>query len=139
MDIRSYQSADQDQVIALWEACDLLRPWNDPIKDIQRKLERDPELFLVGTINQNIVASAMVGYEGHRGWINYLAVNPVYQRHGYGRQMMQHAEQLLKQLDCPKVNLQIRTDNSQAIEFYRALGYQTDQVVGLGKRLQVDG
>lgn len=138
MHIRSYQSRDQDQVIALWNACDLLRPWNDPVLDIQRKLDRDAELFLVGAIDETIIATAMVGYEGHRGSINYLAVHPAQQRKGYGRQLMQYAEQKLLQLGCPKINLQIRNDNTQAIEFYQALGYLPDQVVGLGKRLEKD-
>ncbi len=138
MDIRSYQPADQDQVIALWEACELLRPWNDPVKDIQRKLARDGELFFVGVQNHVVIASVMVGYEGHRGWVNYLAVSPEFQRCGYGRQIMQHAESALESLGCPKVNLQIRESNNQAINFYQALGYLDDKVIGLGKRLQDD-
>jgi ribosomal protein S18 acetylase RimI-like enzyme len=138
MDIRSYQPADQDQVITLWEACDLLRPWNDPVKDIQRKLARDAELFFVGIHNDKVIASVMAGYEGHRGWVNYLAVSPEFQRGGYGRQIMQHAESILKSLGCPKINLQIRETNIQAMNFYQALGYLDDKVIGLGKRLEVD-
>jgi ribosomal protein S18 acetylase RimI-like enzyme len=138
MHIRKFQSADQDQVIALWEACDLLRPWNDPVKDIQRKLDRDAELFFVGIHNDKIIASVMAGYEGHRGWVNYLAVSPEFQRGGYGRQIMLHAESVLKSLGCPKINLQIRETNLQAMNFYQALGYLDDKVIGLGKRLQDD-
>ncbi len=138
MQIRCYQDEDQQQVIELWQACDLLRPWNDPVKDIQRKLVRDPELFFVGSLNKVIIATVMAGYEGHRGWINYLAVQPEFQRSGFGRQLMQHAEAALKDIGCPKINLQIRESNNQAIEFYRVLGYQLDQVIGLGKRLEKD-
>jgi ribosomal protein S18 acetylase RimI-like enzyme len=138
MHIRKFQSADQDQVIALWEACNLLRPWNDPVKDIQRKLTRDAELFFVGIHNDKIVASVMAGYEGHRGWVNYLAVQPEFQRSGFGRQLMQHAEAALTEIGCPKINLQIRETNIQAMNFYQALGYLDDKVIGLGKRLQVD-
>jgi Acetyltransferases len=82
-----------------------------------------------------IVATVMAGYEGHRGWINYLAVHPDCQRKGYGRMMMNRAEALLLELGCPKINLQVRVGNEGVIEFYRKLGYQIDQVVSLGKRL----
>lgn len=138
MQIRCYQSEDQEQVIELWQACDLLRPWNDPRKDIQRKLARDPELFFVGTLNKIIIASVMAGYEGHRGWINYLAVQPEFQRSGFGRQLLQHVEATLKAIGCPKINLQIRDTNNQAMEFYLKMGYQIDQVIGMGKRLEND-
>ena len=138
MQIRCYQDDDQEQVIELWQACDLLRPWNDPAKDIKRKLKKDPELFFVGTLNKVIIATVMAGYEGHRGWINYLAVQPEFQRCGFGRKLMMHAESVLKDIGCPKINLQIRESNNQAIEFYRVLGYQVDQVIGMGKRLEQD-
>ena len=138
MKIRSYQLKDQKSVISLWERCNLTRPWNDPQKDISRKLEVNPELFLVGTIGDKIVASIMVGYEGHRGWINYLAVDPDYQQKGYGRLLMEMAEYKLDELGCPKINLQIRKDNLQAIEFYKALGYLVDDTLSLGKRITHD-
>jgi len=138
MRIRAYQAADESAVIALWRECDLVRPWNDPRKDIQRKLTEHPELFLVGLIEEEQVATVMAGYEGHRGWINYLAVSPAYRRRGYGRQMMAEAEQLLRNLHCPKINLQVRTSNRSVIEFYQRLGYAVDEVVSLGKRLVKD-
>jgi GNAT superfamily N-acetyltransferase len=92
MNIRKFEIKDEDQVITLWKECNLVVPWNDPKKDIQRKLNVNPELFLVGEMDGNIVATIMGGYERHRGWVNYLAVSPTHQRKGYGRQMM-HARQ----------------------------------------------
>lgn len=138
MKIRIFQPSDQPSVISLWERCELLRPWNDPTKDIQRKLDVQPEMFLVGVLDEHVVATVMAGYEGHRGWVNYLAIAPEHRQKGLGRAMMAQAESLLKQTGCPKVNLQIRGANASAIEFYRRIGYQVDDVVSLGKRLVQD-
>jgi len=138
LNIRAYQPADEPAVIALWKECGLVRPQNDPRADIRRKLAVNPELFLVGTIDGQIAASVMAGYEGHRGWINYLAVAPALQQLGYGRQIMARAEELLLALGCPKINLQVRTTNQQVIEFYQRLGFVQDEVVSLGKRLIPD-
>jgi len=138
VDIRAFQSSDQPAVILLWEKCDLLRTWNDPAKDIRRKLEIQPEMFIVGVLNEELVATAMAGYEGHRGWINYLAVAPEHQGKGFGRAIMAEAEKLLKQAGCPKVNVQVRGTNSSAIDFYRRIGYRIEDVVGLGKRIEHD-
>lgn len=138
MEIRSFIADDEPAVIELWDRCGLLRPWNDPKRDIQRKLLVNPELFLVGLIQGVVVATAMAGYEGHRGWINYLAVSPDCQRQGLGRAIMEAAEQRLRAIGCPKINLQVRTGNQQVIDFYRQLGFQIDDVVSLGKRLEHD-
>ncbi len=138
MIIRAYNKKDQGTVISLWEECGLIVPQNDPIKDIERKLKVDPDLFLVGVVENIIVATVMGGYEGHRGWINYLAVKPSEQRKGYGQSIMQSVEQLLTDKGCPKINLQVRTSNEQVIAFYSAIGYGNDNVVGLGKRLAQD-
>jgi len=136
--IRPYQAADQDAVGALWERCQLTRPWNDPVKDIQRKLSVEPGSFLIGVIEESIVATIMVGYDGHRGWVNYLAVEPSRQKSGLGRAMMAKAEKLLAARGCPKLNLQVRSGNAQAMEFYKRLGYGTDDVISMGKRLIAD-
>ena len=122
----------------MWKECGLARAQNDPKADIRRKLAVAPELFLVGDLNGQIVASVMAGYDGHRGWINYLAVAPSLQKLGYGRQIMARAEELLLALGCPKINLQVRTTNGQVIEFYQRLGFAQDDVVSLGKRLIPD-
>ncbi len=139
MKIRPFVEADQDRVVELWDRCGLLRPWNDPRRDIARKLQVQRELFLVGEIEGQIVAAMMVGYEGHRGWVNYLAVEPGRRRLGLGREMMAEAESRLKALGCPKIQLQVRQDNAEAIAFYRRLGYAEDAVVNMGKRLIEDG
>lgn len=133
--IRPFQLTDTETVIALWQTCNLTRSWNNPERDILRKLNEHPELFLVGEVAGRVVATCMAGYEGHRGWINYLAVHPDYQKQGYARQLMALAEERLLAMGCPKVNLQIRTDNLAAQAFYHAIGYKTDAVISLGKRL----
>ncbi|MEE2703360.1 MAG: GNAT family acetyltransferase [Myxococcota bacterium] len=138
MRVRSFEAADETAVVDLWRRCKLVRPWNDPRRDIARKARIQPELFLVGVVEGKIVASVMAGYDGHRGWINYLAVSPSHQRVGLGRALMAEAERRLEALGCPKVNLQVRADNPGAIEFYRRAGYQVDDVIGLGKRLVAD-
>lgn len=139
MNIRTFRTSDQLSVIQLWTDCGLVKPQNNPGKDILRKLSIQPELFLVGCDPEgNIIASIMAGYEGHRGWINYLAVHPSQQRRGYARQLMQDAEDRLMQLGCPKINLQIRDTNRDVIAFYRAIGYLQDPVLSLGKRLEHD-
>ena len=133
--IRSYQRQDNHQVIALWKKCGLVVPANDPQNDIDSKVQVGRELFLIGLEKNEIVASVMGGYEGHRGWINYLAVDPLCQGNGYGRNMVEAVESLLLAKGCPKVNLQVRTGNTKVLDFYRRLGYQCDDVVSLGKRL----
>ena len=137
--LRVFRRGDTDALVALWHACGLTRPWNDPYRDIERKLAVDPELLVVGERGDEIVASIMIGYEGHRGWINYLAVAPGCQRQGIGRRLMAHAEEALRERGCPKINLMIRDGNTQAMAFYRRLGYVEDAATALGKRLEADG
>lgn len=138
MNIREFQTDDEKEVIALWDECNLIIPWNNPTQDIERKLKVDPDLFLVGEEDGNIVASVMGGYEGHRGWINYLAVNPVFRRKGYGKKIMIAVEKRIKEKGCPKINLQVRAANTDVIAFYQAIGFVDDQVTGFGKRLEED-
>ncbi len=136
--IRPYNTGDESGVIDLWQRCKLTRPQNNPKLDIERKLKVNPELFLVGLIEREIIATAMGGYEGHRGWINYLAVDPRFQRNGLGRKMMDTIQSKLSTLDCPKINLQVREDNLEAVNFYTAIGYTQDPVLSMGKRLVQD-
>ena len=138
MQIRPYQASDLAQVLALWRACNLTIAANDPRKDIERKLAVSPEQFLLGEFEGKVVASVMTGYEGHRGWINYLAVAPSHRRKSYGRLMMAAAEQLLDELGCPKISLQVRSANASVVAFYASLGYVIDDVVSMGKRLRLD-
>ena len=138
MKVKVYEKTDQDEVISLWSLCGLVVSQNNPANDIERKLNVDPDLFLVGVSGNEIVATVMGGYEGHRGWINYLAVKPTQQRKGYGEQMMLKIESLLKVKGCPKVNLQVRETNKNILAFYKAIGYDNDNVIGLGKRIVKD-
>lgn len=139
MQIRPFTPSDTEAVIALWHTVGLTRPWNDPAKDIERKSTTQPELFLVAIDGDGaLVGTAMVGYDGHRGWVHYLAVSPAQQGGGLGRQLMTEAERLLTELGCPKINLMVRTGNDRVIGFYEALGYGTDEVALLSKRLIPD-
>ena len=135
MKIRAFVVTDSADVIALWERCGLVRSWNDPAKDIARKMRVQPELFLVGVIDETIIASIMAGYEGHRGWVNYLAVDGAHRRRGYARALMQRVETALTAIGCPKINMQVRATNVEVLEFYQRLGYVQDAAVSLGKRL----
>ena len=137
--VRVFAPSDADAVVALWERCGLTRPWNDPHKDIARKRAVGADLFLVGLIEQTLVASAMGGYDGHRGWVNYLAVDPHWQGRGLGLRMMAEIERALRDRGCAKINVQIRRSNQAATGFYRALGFSTDDVISMGKRLEHDG
>lgn len=134
-EIRRFLPVDEEAVVALWEACELVRPWNVPTLDIARKLEFQPELFFVAERSGDLIGSVMAGYEGHRGWINYLAVSPDHRRRGLGRALMEFAEQELLAIGCPKINLQVRGGNREALGFYERLGYAVDDTVSLGKRL----
>lgn len=139
MEIRPFDAADTDAVVQLWHDCGLTRPWNDPHRDIARKRSVAPELFCVGVdAGGQLMASIMIGYDGHRGWINYLAVHPAHQRQGHARRLVQHAERLLTVRGCPKLNLQVRAGNEAVIALYENLGYANDQSVTLGKRLIAD-
>ena len=133
--IRLFQASDRSDVIDLWHRCNLVVPQNDPKKDIEMKRKVQADLFLVGTIDDRIVAAVMAGYDGHRGWIYYLAVDPDYQRQQIGRRMMEKAESALQKRGCPKINLQVRTSNQAVISFYERLGFSNDDVIGLGKKL----
>ena len=138
LEIRSYGESDQDAVVALWRDCGLVVPWNDPVKDINRKLLIQRDMFLVGLLGTRLVAAVIAGYEGHRGWINYLAVAQDCRGNGFGRRLMEEAEFRLRALVCPKINLQVRSSNADVIEFYRRIGYSVDDVVSMGKRLEED-
>jgi ribosomal protein S18 acetylase RimI-like enzyme len=135
MKIRSFMPEDEAAAVALWRACGLTRPWNDPHADIARKLGEQPELFLVGTVDNVLMATAMIGFDGHRGWLYYLAVSPAHRQAGHGRALKREAERLLTERGCPKLNLLVRSSNAGVLAFYRALGYVQDEALSLGKRL----
>lgn len=136
--IRPFEGTDRTAVIRVWEAAGLIRSVNDPNKDINRKLEHSAGGLLVAEVDGAVVATIMVGYEGHRGWLSYLGVLPAWQGRGIGSALVSYAEELLLRAGCAKVNLQVRSDNEAAMEFYEAIGYADDDVVSFGKRLVQD-
>ena len=136
--IRPFQTEDEDALVALWKMCELTVPWNNPHKDIARKLQVQPELFLVGILDSNLIATVMGGYDGHRGWINFLAVHPDFRENGYGQEIMNSVETKIREMGCPKINLQIRTGNDKIVSYYQKLGFTNDHVVSMGKRLEAD-
>jgi ribosomal protein S18 acetylase RimI-like enzyme len=129
---------DTESVVALWQASGLTRPWNDPYRDIERKLSTQPELFLVGETDATVTGTAMVGFDGHRGWVYYLAVDSSQRGRGLGRALMNEAERLLTERGCPKIMLMVRSANADVLAFYDTLGYSVDDVTVLGKRLIAD-
>jgi ribosomal protein S18 acetylase RimI-like enzyme len=137
MEIRPYSESDQDSVVKLWsDVFPAPPPWNHPVSDIRRKLALQRELFLVATVGSDLVGTAMAGYDGHRGWVYYVGVSPEHRRQGVGTALMKEVEQRLVRLGCPKLNLQVRAQNAQAVSFYRTLGFEVEERVSMGKRLE---
>lgn len=127
--------ADQDAVIGLWRDCALTRSWNDPETDFRQAIENATSDILMLVEIDILIATVMVGFDGHRGWVYYLAVHPDHRRRGLGKQMMEAAETWLRDLAAPKIQLMVRSDNDEAIAFYEALGLERQDVATLGKRL----
>ncbi|HEV2513777.1 MAG TPA: GNAT family acetyltransferase [Devosia sp.] len=138
MHIRPFEARDTDAVVALWQARGLTRPWNDPVKDIERKLAVQPELFLVGELDGAIVATAMGGYDGHRGSVYYLAAAEEHAGKGYGAALLAELERRLTAMGCPKINLLVRGENDGVLKFYDRLGYERHDSLSLGRRLIAD-
>lgn len=138
MEISTFKQAQRNAVAELWRRCNLTVAWNNPHKDIDRKVLHSPENFWVGQVAGVLMASVMFGYDGHRGSVNYLAVAPEYRGRGYGRQLMGEVEARLQVLGCPKLNLAVRSTNDNVLAFYRQLGYEVDPVSSLGKRFEQD-
>ncbi|ENX50490.1 hypothetical protein F943_00357 [Acinetobacter ursingii NIPH 706] len=136
--IRQFIQSDLDDVIHLWEICGLTRPWNNPELDIFRKLVQQDDLFLVAIKDEQLIAVLMGGYDGHRGWMNYLAVHPQHQRLGIATALVQQLEKRLVARGCPKLQLLVRQDNLDVQTFYEELGYEEVDVVCMGKRLIQD-
>ncbi len=134
--ITRYSPKYQNAVIALWKACNLIVPQNDPLEDIQKKLAFQPELFFIALLDGQLIGSIMVGYEGHRGWIQYLAVLPAFQKRGYGKKLVNKAIVELRKLGCVKVNLQVRRSNASVVDFYKHLGFEEEERISMGMRLR---
>lgn len=137
--VRPFRESDRLAVLDLWERCGLTRPWNDPHRDIDRKVAHDPGGFLVGEGDDGtLVAVAMFGYDGHRGTVNYLGVHPDHRRAGLARGLMVEIEERLEAVGCPKINLMVRDTNRDVVAFYDGLDYSSEPVVTMGKRLISD-
>jgi ribosomal protein S18 acetylase RimI-like enzyme len=136
MDIRPYKGTDQDKVIELWMAVFPNAPThNDPASDIRSKMKIQSELFFVAVDEGKLVGTAMSGFDGHRGWVYYVAVHPDFRRRGIGSALMKNVEAGLVEMGCPKLNLQIRAGNAQVQSFYNSLGYTVEERISMGKRL----
>jgi ribosomal protein S18 acetylase RimI-like enzyme len=136
MDIRPYKSTDSDDVITLWGVVFPNAPsHNDPASDIQSKMKTQPELFFVAVDEGSLVGTAMSGFDGHRGWVYYVAVHPDYRRRGIGSALMKKVEGALTEMGCSKLNLQIRVGNAQVQSFYDSLGYSLEERISMGKKL----
>ncbi|CAM3585352.1 GNAT family acetyltransferase [Rahnella bruchi] len=138
MEIRVYRQEDFEEVLTLWERCDLLRPWNDPELDIERKTNHSPEFFLVAEVGGEVVGTLMGGYDGHRGSANYLGVHPDYRGRGIANALVNRLEKKLIARGCPKMNLMVRAENDAVVSMYEKLGYEISDTLLLGKRLIED-
>lgn len=144
MKIRPVDAADAAAVIALWrdvfpEYGDPTRPHRDPRANIERKLAFGDGLFWLAEVEAEgatrVVATAMAGYDGHRGWIYSIGVAPGWRRQGIARRLLAHAETELRARGCPKINLQVLAAKDESVRFWRAAGYAEDPVIGFGRRL----
>ena len=138
MEIRVYRQEDFEEVLTLWERCDLLRPWNDPELDIERKINHSPEFFLVAEVGGDVVGTLMGGYDGHRGSVGYLGVHPDYRGRGIANALVNRLEKKLIARGCPKINLMVRAENDAVVSMYEKLGYEISDTLLLGKRLIED-
>jgi len=137
VEIRPYRETDVPAVLALWREVFPNAPaHNVPSDDIRRKLRVQRELFLVAVEGDALVGVAMAGYDGHRGGVYYLAVDPQRRRQGIGSALMRHAETAMAELGCPKVNIMVRTSNADVLPFYERLGYEGQDIITVGKRLE---
>ena len=135
--IRPYRKADEAAVVHLWrDAFSYMPPWNHPETDIHRKLSVQRKLFLVATVGSEIAGTAMAGYDGHRGWVYYVAVSSKHRRQGIATALMRHVEKQLARLGCPKLNLQVRSFNRDVVAFYEAIGYAVEDHISMGKLLK---
>lgn len=133
--IRTFRPEDEAAVVALWHRCDLVQPGEDPGEAIRTKQREQAESFLVATREGRIVGTAMAGFEGHRGWLNLLAVDPDCRGQGIGAGLLREVEERLAARGCPKLNLQVRRWNASVVAFYEHLGYRVEDQISMGKRL----
>ena len=133
--VKPIEDSDIPEVIALWQRCGSTRPWNDPAGDIARARKETNATVLLGRNGGAVVASVLVGHDGHRGWVYYLAVHPDHRHKGYGRIMMDAAERWLREAGIEKLQLMVRPDNKSVKNFYQSLGYSEQERVIYAKWL----
>jgi len=137
LSIVTYQHSHFENVALLWrEAFPNDPPWNAAELAIPAKLKIQPELLLVATDGCSVVGTIMAGYDGHRGWLYAVAVLRSHQRQGIGTALVREAEARLAAMGCSKINLQVRSSNTAVVSFYRSLGYELEERVSMGKRMQ---
>lgn len=136
MKVRELVAADTSSVVALWNETGLTRPWNDAAKDFQRALDGSASVVLGVKPFDEVIGTVMVGHDGHRGWIYYLAVARAHQRNGIGSELMRAAEDWLRQIGAVKVQLMVRGDNEAMLDFYDACGYEISEVKVLSRWLE---
>ena len=137
--IADIADADITTVIALWQACGLTRPWNDPASDIALARREPHSTVLIGRDGGAIVATAMVGHDGHRGWVYYVATDPDRRAKGYGRAIMNAAEDWLRAAGIAKLQLLVRRENAGVAAFYQSIGYEEAQTIVFAKWLDGRG
>ncbi|WP_417517054.1 GNAT family acetyltransferase [Minwuia sp.] len=135
MEIVEYRDIHQTRLIELWRACDLTRPWNPPEADIERAIANPSSTILLAVEDEQVTGSVVCGYDGHRGWVYYLATDPARRGSGTGRRLMREAENWLRDKGCPKIELMVRDTNEAALGFYDSLGYEHQPVVVRAKWL----
>lgn len=134
--IRPYEHADESGVAALWrDVFPNNRSWHDPLTDVRRKVAQNDGLLLVGVMRGTLIATVMIGYDGHRGWLYRVAVAATHRRQGIGRALVRAAEERLRERGCPKINLQVEGGNRAVVGFYERLGYAVEERVSMGKPL----
>jgi len=135
LSIVQIEDSDVAAVVALWQRCDLTRPWNDPAADIALARRGPNSAILIGRNDDTIVATAMVGHEGHRGWVYYVAVDPDHRGNGHGRTIMNAAEDWLRNAGIAKLQLLVRPENTKVQAFYESIGYDEQERVMYAKWL----
>jgi ribosomal protein S18 acetylase RimI-like enzyme len=137
--ISDLRTDEIDAAVALWDTCGLTRPWNDPRADARLALAGETSTILAERRDGRLVATAMVGADGHRGWVYYLAVDPALRGQGLGEAMMRAAEAWVAARGLPKIQLMVRADNAAVLAFYKAIGYATEDVTVMSLRFSADG
>jgi ribosomal protein S18 acetylase RimI-like enzyme len=134
--VRAFRVSDTEAVLSLWERSEISRPWLDLRAEIVEKVKRDRSLFLVAEDARVVIGVVMGAYDGRRGWVYHLAVEPGRRHSGIGRLLMQGLEERMARMGVVKMNLQVRHDNVAVVGFYDALGYRDERLTSMGKRLR---